>query len=134
MSACGDDLSNSSGGDPGTPIEQPVTTDSSNDRSDVGDATNDSVAEPPPGGDVVADELAIMGMDEADARQAVKAEEGDVVEVDEHLGIIRARFPVTSLEELLAVRDRLRAKGLDATLIQELDPHDLGSGREDDPA
>lgn len=59
---------------------------------------------------------------------------GQVVEQCNEVNLLRARFPVSSLPDLLDVRDTLRSEGLDALVIPELDPGDLGTGTEDDPA
>lgn len=66
-------------------------------------------------------------------RDAVVTAGGQLVDSDAP-GTLRARFDVGSLEELLRVRDELRAAGIDATTIAVLDPGDLGDGSDNNPA
>ncbi len=59
---------------------------------------------------------------------------GEVVGECNELNMLRTRFQVSSLADLLDVRDALRSDGIDASVIATLDPGDLGEGTEDDPA
>lgn len=86
-------------------------------------------------GDVVEDELAVVTHpDDPYVVDAVARAGGDVVSTDDQLGILRVRFDVAGVAELLRIRDELRAAGVDARVIPALDPGDLGTGSPDDPA
>jgi hypothetical protein len=67
---------------------------------------------------VAPDELVISvpGDDGGAAERAVEDAGGAVVETDDRIGILVARFPVDDLPELLQVRDALRAQGVDAAV------------------
>lgn len=65
---------------------------------------------------------------------ALSDADGEVVEPCNDLSLLRVRFPVASIQDLLDVRDSLRSVGLDAAVIPALDPGDLGTGTEDDPS
>ena len=66
--------------------------------------------------------------------KAVTAAGGTVVSTDDRLGLVRFRFAVANVTELLRVRDALRAQGINAMVIPALEPGQLGSGGKDDPA
>lgn len=66
------------------------------------------------------DELAILGLAREQAAAAIQPYGGIVVEEDKSLGIIRARFPVTNIEELKDIQQKLREAGISASIIAVL--------------
>ncbi len=85
--------------------------------------------------DIVDDQL-VIAADPGDAyvTDAVADLDGEVVSTDDKLDLVRVRFDVGNVDDLLKVRDELRSRGVDARVIAALDPGSLGSGSKDDPA
>jgi hypothetical protein len=70
---------------------------------------------PPPA--VSPTDLIILGAgDRAEVEAAVRRHGGTIVRVVEQTETYTARFPVASLDDLVRVRDALRAEGVDAVL------------------
>lgn len=65
---------------------------------------------------VADDELLITDDDLAAVRKAVKGQGGNVTKVVEEIGVVSARFDVSDRDELVRIRDELRAAGFDAAV------------------
>lgn len=107
---------------------------------ETGDPSQPTARTSLPPGPVVVDgfhptDLSIACSGDQDSLvEAIGGERGEIIDQCGNLGLLRARFPVGTVQELLEVRDRLRSHGIDASVIPVLDPGDLGTGSEGDPA
>jgi hypothetical protein len=89
-----------------------------------GSAGGGSAAALPPGPDVPSDAqvapdelvISVPGNDGGAAQRAVEEAGGEVVDTDDRIGVLVARFPVDDVDALLEVRDALRADGVDAAV------------------
>lgn len=123
---CGDDSS------PETPRQTRSSPGPSDGQSPPETPPGTSAARPPlsPGPAVpedfaiAEDELVIEDGDLDAVERAVVANGGEVASVVEEIGVTTARFDVADREELLRIRDELRAQGFDATVTPLLgDPN-----------
>lgn len=145
VTGCGDDDTEGlqSAGDD-TAATSPHDEDDTATASPLGqdDSTVGSVDSPrpslPPGPQVddgvVADQLVVTGAADSDYVVARIEDAGGTVVEETNEGTLRVRFDVNSLDELLEIRDELRAVGIDAAVIAELGPDSLGDGSDENPA
>lgn len=110
--------------------EVPATSNTSSTS-----ATTSSLEEAIEPTDGSVTDLLIAGTsDRAAVEAAVVVAGGQLFPVPGSTTEWRARFEPQSIEELLVIRDALRAQGLNAAVVARLEPGDLGSGTPDDPA
>jgi hypothetical protein len=111
-------------------VAQPTTP--SLDAIDPPIATNevpgDGVAFPDPASDGRGRLILLAAGNETALRAAVDARGGTVVAVVAETGTYRVDFPVDTDEALLALRDELRAEGIDAQLALEPQPAPVAAG------